>query len=204
MKYLRNIYEWVLGWADRPSGPKALAGISFAEASFFPIPPDVLLIPLALGKKERALYFGMLCSIASIMGAAFGYAIGLWVWWGITSEFSPFAKFFFDHVPGFDRESFFNIKELYDQYNFMIIFTAGFTPIPFKLFTISAGAFGINFPLFILAGSISRTARFMLVTCLIKIYGEPIRVFIDEYFNLLAILFTILLFGGFFLLKFIF
>ncbi len=204
MNYLRNIYDWVLAWADRPSGPKALAGISFAEASFFPIPPDVLLIPLALGKKERALYFGMLCSIASIMGAAFGYAIGLWVWWGISSEFSPFAQFFFDHVPGFDRESFFNIKELYDQYNFIIIFTAGFTPIPFKLFTISAGAFGINFPLFILAGSISRTARFMLVTYLIKIYGESIRIFIDEYFNLLAILFTILLFGGFFLLKFIF
>ena len=86
----------------------------------------------------------------------------------------------------------------------MIIFTAGFTPIPFKLFTVSSGAFGINFPMFLLAGAISRAARFMLVTFLIKLYGEPIKYFIDKYFNLLAILFTIILFGGFFLVKFIF
>ena len=204
MSFVRKIYDWVLGWADRPSGPKALAGISFAEASFFPIPPDVLLIPLALGNKERAMYLGILCSASSVLGAALGYGIGLWIWWDKPGEFSMFAKFFFDNIPGFDRVAFSNIKNLYDQYNFMIIFTAGFTPIPFKLFTISAGAFSIQFPLFILAGTVSRSARFLLVAYLIKRFGEPIRAFIDKYFNLLAILFTVLLFGGFFLIAFFF
>ena len=202
MSFVRKIYDWVLGWANRPSGSKALAGISFAEASFFPIPPDVLLIPLALGNKERAMYLGILCSASSVLGAALGYGIGLWIWWDKPGEFSMFAKFFFDNIPGFDRVAFSNIKNLYDQYNFMIIFTAGFTPIPFKLFTISAGAFYIQFPLFILAGTVSRSARFLLVAYLIKTFGEPIRAFIDKYFNLLAILFTVLLFGGFFLIEF--
>ena len=204
MSFVRKIYDWVLGWANKPSGPKALAGISFAEASFFPIPPDVLLIPLALGNKERAMYLGILCSASSVLGAALGYGIGLWIWWDKPGEFSMFAKFFFDNIPGFDRVAFSNIKNLYDQYNFMIIFTAGFTPIPFKLFTISAGAFYIQFPLFILAGTVSRSARFLLVAYLIKRFGEPIRAFIDKYFNLLAILFTVLLFGGFFLIAFFF
>ncbi len=202
MSFVRKIYDWVLGWANRPSGPKALAGISFAEASFFPIPPDVLLIPLALGNKERSMYLGILCSVSSVLGAALGYGIGLWIWWDKPGEFSMFAQFFFDNIPGFDRAAFSNIKNLYDQYNFMIIFTAGFTPIPFKLFTISAGAFDIQFPLFILAGTVSRSARFLLVAYLIKRFGEPIRTFIDEYFNLLAILFTVLLFGGFLLIEF--
>ena len=202
MSFVRKIYDWVLGWANRPSGPKALAGISFAEASFFPIPPDVLLIPLALGNKERSMYLGILCSVSSVLGAALGYGIGLWIWWDKPGEFSMFAQFFFDNIPGFDCAAFSNIKTLYDQYNFMIIFTAGFTPIPFKLFTISAGAFDIQFPLFILAGTVSRSARFLLVAYLIKRFGEPIRIFIDEYFNLLAILFTVLLFGGFLLIEF--
>ena len=204
MTFIRKIYDWVLAWAEKPSGSKALAGISFAEASFFPIPPDVLLIPLALGKRESAYFFGLICSLASVLGAAFGYGLGFWLWWEDSGAFSGFAEFFFMHIPGFSYESFSNIQALYNKYNFMIIFTAGFTPIPFKLFTVSSGAFGINFPMFLFAGAISRTARFMLVTFLIKLYGEPIKYFIDKYFNLLAILFTIILFGGFFLVKFIF
>ena len=204
MSIVRKIYEWVLSWADKPSGPVALGAMSMAEASFFPIPPDVLLIPLALGKREKALYFGLICSVCSILGAALGYGIGLWVWWAEPNVFTSFAQFFFDHIPGFTYESFENIKSLYDEYNFMIIFTAGFTPIPFKLFTISAGAFNIQFPMFILAGTVSRSARFFLVAFLIKTYGEPIREFIDKYFNLLAIAFTVLLFGGFALVKYIF
>ncbi len=201
MKILRIIYDWVLSWADKPSGPKALAGISFMEASFFPIPPDVLLIPLSLGNRNKSLYYGILCSVFSVLGAIFGYAIGQWAWLTSSGEFSALAYFFFSNIPGFDIELFNRIKNLYDTYNFMIIFTAGFTPIPFKVITISSGAFNINFPLFLLAGSISRSARFMLVAFLINIYGESIRGFIDKYFNLLAIGFTILLFGGFFIIK---
>ena len=200
MRILRRIYEWVISWADRPSGPRALAGISFAEASFFPIPPDVLLIPMAIGNRNRSLFLGFLCTISSVLGAIAGYAIGLWIWWDPSGNYSAFAQLFFNHIPGFTYESFSNVKSLYEKYNFIIIFTAGFTPIPFKLFTISAGAFDIQFFLFIVAGSISRGARFMILTILIKKYGEPIRYFIEKYFDLLAISFTILLLGGFFLI----
>lgn len=204
MKPLRKLYDWVLDWADKPSGPSALGIMSTAEASFFPVPPDVLLIPLALGKRESAFRFAFICSVGSIIGAMIGYGIGLWIWWGEVGAFSGFAQFFFDHIPGFSIEGFDKIKVLYDEYNFMIVFTAGFTPIPFKLFTISAGAFNINFPLFILASIISRSARFYLVAGLIRKFGEPIREFIETYFNLLALAFTVLLLGGFFILKFLF
>ncbi len=204
MNILKKIYEWVLSWANHRSGSKALGVISFCEASFFPIPPDALLLPLSLGNREKALKFALICSICSILGACLGYVIGNWLWWLSPENYSPFAEFFFTHIPGFSDESFIKIKSLYDEYNFMIVFTAGFTPIPFKLFTISAGAFDINFLLFIFASTVSRSARFFLVAFLIKKYGDPIKSFIDKYFNLLAIGFTILLFGGFVTLKFIF
>ena len=201
MKYIRKIYDWVLSWAYKPSGPKALGAISFCEASFFPIPPDVLLIPLAIGRRNKALTFSLICSLSSILGAGLGYFIGKFVWWADQNTFSEFANLFFHYIPGFTIESFQNIQNLYDEYNFIIIFTAGFTPIPFKLFTISAGAFNINFLLFIFSGAVSRSARFFLVGYLIKIYGKPIQAFIEKYFNILAILFTIFLFGGFFIIK---
>ena len=105
------------------------------------------------------------------------------------------------NIPGMSIDGFYSIKELYDSWNFWIIFTAGFTPIPFKLFTISAGAFGVDFAMFVIASVISHSARFFLVAGLIKMFGEPIREFIDKYFNILAILFTILLIGGFLIIK---
>ena len=145
MKFIRKIYDWVLSWAYKPSGPKALGAISFCEASFFPIPPDVLLIPLAISRRNKALAYSFICSVASVLGAGFGYFIGKFVWWADQNTFSEFANIFINYVPGFTLESFQNIRSLYDEYNFIIIFTAGFTPIPFKLFTISAGAFNINF-----------------------------------------------------------
>ena len=201
MNYIKELYNWVLSWAEKPSGPAALGLISTAEASFFPIPPDVLLIPLALGKREKAFKFALICSIGSIIGACIGYGIGQWAWWTTTGSFSDFAQLFFDHIPGFSHEGFEKIKALYDEYNFMIVFTAGFTPIPFKLFTISAGAFHVNFPLFIFASVISRSTRFFLVAGLINKYGDPIREFIEKYFNLLALGFTALLIGGFIVIK---
>ena len=201
MKFIRKIYDWVLSWAYKPSGPKALGAISFCEASFFPIPPDVLLIPLAISRRNKALAYSFICSVASVLGAGFGYFIGKFVWWADQNTFSEFANIFINYVPGFTLESFQNIRSLYDEYNFIIIFTAGFTPIPFKLFTISAGAFNINFFLFIFAGAVSRSARFFLVGYLIRAYGKPIQSFIEKYFNLLAILFTVFLIGGFLIIK---
>jgi len=201
MKWIRNIYDWVLKWSERPSGPRVLFLLSFAEASFFPIPPDVLLIPLALGLRSKAFKFALLCSVGSIFGAILGYSLGYSVWWAGVSDFTPFAHFFFNHIPGMSVDGFYSIKALYESWNFWIIFTAGFTPIPFKLFTISAGAFRVDFVMFVIASVVSRSARFFLVAGLIKVFGEPIREFIDKYFNLLAILFTVLLIGGFLIIK---
>ena len=204
MKVLRRLYDWILTWADKPSGVKILGFMSTAEASFFPIPPDVLLIPLALGNRKKAIYYAFICSICSVFGAIIGYSIGKWLWYLEIGTFSNFTEFFFKNIPGFSHEAFSKIKVLYDEYNFLIIFTAGFTPIPFKLFTISAGAFDLNLPLFILASTVSRSARFFLVSYLIKLFGDPVKELIDKYFNLLAILFTFLIIAGFILVKLFF
>ncbi|NOZ75334.1 MAG: DedA family protein [FCB group bacterium] len=201
MKWIRRLYDWVLHWADSPYGPVALFILAFAEASFFPIPPDILLIALALGSRRRALWFAMLTSIASVSGAILGYGLGYFVWWDQPGVYSSLANWFFRVIPGFSPTGFVTIQSLYDQWNFWIIFTAGFTPIPYKVFTITAGAFNINFFLFLMASVISRSARFFLVGGLIWKFGEPIRSFIDRYFNKLAILFTILLIGGFVIIK---
>ena len=202
MNSIRKLYDWVLKWAETPYGPLALFILAFAESSFFPIPPDILLIALALGARKKSLYFALICSLASITGGLFGYGIGHLLWWE-GSGYTGIAYFFFNNIPGFSEQLFNALQSQYDQYGFMIIFTAGFTPIPYKIFTISAGAFDINLLNFLIASTISRSARFFLVSGLIWKFGEPIRSFIDKYFNLLTILFTVLLIGGFILIKYI-
>ena len=204
MNYLRRLYDWILHWAETKYGVPALFLLALAESSFFPIPPDVLLIPLALGARSKAFHFALVCSVASIIGGIVGYGIGYFAWWTGGQAYSAVALFFFNHIPGFTEQVFQNIQEKYEIYNFLIVFTAGFTPIPFKIITISAGAFSVNFPMFLLASTVSRSARFFLVTLLIRRFGEPITAFIDKYFNLLSIVFTLLLIGGFLVLKALF
>jgi membrane protein YqaA with SNARE-associated domain len=204
MKLLRNLYDWVLHWSKTPYGPAALFMLSFAEASFFPIPPDALLIALVLGSPKKAFKFASICLVGSVSGALLGYAIGHFLWWTPANEFTAIAEFFFNNIPGFTPDAFFEIQKLYVEYDFWIIFTAGFTPLPYKLITISSGAFNINILMFILASVISRGARFFLVSALIWKFGPAIKAFIDKYFNWLAIAFTILLIGGFAAIKFLF
>lgn len=201
---MRRLYDWVLHWAETPYGGIALFILAFVESSFFPVPPDALLIALVLGSTKKAFRFATNCTIASILGALFGYAIGYFLWWTPQGTFTSLANFFFLNIPGFDQPLFYRIQNLFNQYNFWIIFTAGFTPIPYKVFTISGGAFNINLPMFIIASIISRGARFFLVSFLIYKFGENIKSFIDKYFNLLAIVFTILLIGGFFAIQYMF
>ena len=203
MNQLRKLYDWVLHWADTKYGIPALFCLSFAESSFFPIPPDVLLIALAMGKRSKAFKFALICSIGSIFGGIAGYSIGHFVWWGGAGEYSSVALFFFHHIPGFSEALFQKIQTQYELNNFFIVFTAGFTPIPFKIFTISSGAFNISFPTFLFASTVSRSARFFLVSLLIWKFGKPITKFIDKYFNMLTIVFTILLAGGFLAIKFL-
>ncbi len=204
MRYFRRLYDWVLHWADTPYGTPALFILAFAESSFFPVPPDVLLIALCLGARSRSFNFAANCSIASVLGAVLGYVIGYFVWWTGEGQFSSLAQLFFNYVPGFTTEIFYLVQAKYNEWNFWIIFTAGFTFIPYKIFTISAGAFKINFIMFVVASIIGRSARFFLVAGLIWKFGDPMREFIDKYFNLLAFIFTVLLILGFIIIKYVF
>jgi len=195
------MYDWVLSWGSSPHAGTVLFFIALAEASFFPIPPDVLLIALAVGNQKLALRFASICTLGSIIGGCIGYCIGYFLWWN-GGEFSNIAQFFYQHIPGFSEEVFLKIKNEYDLYGFAIIFTAGFTPIPYKVFTISAGAFSISFPLFIGASILSRAARFFIVAALIKKFGETVKILIEKYFNILSIIFVVLLIGSFYVIAY--
>lgn len=202
MQILRKLYDWVLHWAETPYGGIALFILAFAESSFFPVPPDALLIALVLGATRKAFSYATTCTIASTAGALLGYAIGHFLWYDLSGNFSGVAHFFFNNVPGFSLEVFNEIQQKYIEYDFWIIFTAGFTPLPYKVITISSGAFNINIIMFIIASVISRGARFFLVSFLIWKFGPQIKIFIDKYFNWLAIGFTVLLIGGFVVIKY--
>lgn len=194
MKWVRSLYDWVLSWSDTRYGALALFLIAFAESSFFPVPPDVLLIALCLGNRMRSFYFALICSLGSVLGGVAGYLIG-WGFWAAVDQL------FYNYVPGFTPEAFARVHDLYAQYDFWIVFVAAFTPIPYKVITITAGVFGISFVMFLLATAVGRPARFYLVAVLIRVYGEPVRGIIDKHFNFLTIAFTILLVGGFAVFK---
>ena len=190
---IKRLYNWILSWSDSRWGWLALFVIALFEASWFPLPPDILLIALCLGATKKSFRFATLCLIGSVLGAALGYVIGYFLWTTPSGEASALANLFYEYI--FSVESFNNVGALYNRFNFWIVFTAGFTPLPFKLFTIAGGMFHINFVMFIIASVVARGMRFFLIAWLIWKFGAPIKSFIDKYFNLLATLFTILLIG---------
>ena len=189
----RKLYDWVLKWADTPYGTWALFIIAFCESSFFPVPPDILLIALAVAVPARAFRYALICSAGSLLGGFAGYFIG----WQFMASIGNWIISLY----GFG-EKMHHVETLYQTYDAWIVFIAGFTPIPYKVITISAGMFKINFPVFALASAVSRSARFFLVSGLIFAFGASIQAFIDRYFNLIATAFTILLVGGFVLIKY--
>ena len=188
----RKIYNWVLHWAETPYGSWALFLLAFSESSFFPIPPDVLLIALAVAVPRKSMRFALICSVGSVLGGCFGYLIG---WHFMSSVGDKIVAFY-----GLDSKVDY-IGNLYRNYDAWAIGIAGFTPIPYKVFTIAAGMFKINFVVFILASFVSRSARFFLVGGLIYLFGPRIQRFIEEYFNILAVAFTVLLIAGFVVIK---
>jgi membrane protein YqaA with SNARE-associated domain len=192
---LRGLYDWVLHWAATPYGTWALFLLALSESSFFPIPPDVLLIALAVAIPEKSFKYALICSVGSVLGGCLGYLIG---WQFMTNIGERIISFY-----GLNQKVAY-IAELYSAYDAWAVGIAGFTPIPYKVFTISAGAFKINFWVFLLASIVSRSARFFLVGGLIYIFGSQIKSFIDRYFDLLAIAFTVLLVAGFVIIKFFF
>ncbi len=203
VKSIRKLYDWVLGWAESPNSRWALFLLAFAESVFFPVPPDVLLIAMVLGMTQKAFMFATITTLGSVSGAVVGYFIGRFAWETPSGEFTAFAMLFFNYIPGFTVELFNEIKQMFIEWDFWVIFTAGFTPIPYKVFTISGGVFQINFAMFMIASIVSRSARFFLVAWLIWKFGPGIKSFIDKYFNLLALAFTVLLIGGFVVIKYL-
>jgi membrane protein YqaA with SNARE-associated domain len=192
---LRRLYCWVLHWAETPYGTWALFLLAFCESSFFPIPPDVLLIALAVSIPKKSFKYALVCTAGSLMGGCLGYLIG---WQFMVSVGEKIIQFY-----GLTHKMQY-IKDIYMQYDAWAIGIAGFTPIPYKVFTISAGAFDINFKVFIIASAVSRAARFFLVGGLIYIFGPKIQAFIDKYLNVLAIAFVVLLVAGFAIIKIFF
>ena len=194
MKLIRKLYDWVLHWAKTPYAVPALFLLAFAESSFFPVPPDVLLITLAISIPKKAFKFALICMIGSVIGGILGYGIGLY---GYETVGKPIVDFYHG------QEVMELIKTKYDQHGFLGILIAAITPIPYKVFTIASGVFKFDFWLFTLASIIGRSTRFFIVAALIWKFGSPIRNFIEKYFNLLSILFMILLIGGFLLIKYV-
>lgn len=188
--WVRRLYDWVLHWADTRYGAPALFLLALAESSFFPVPPDPLLIALCMGAAARSMRFAALTTAASVLGGIIGYGIGAVAWQLV-------GGWFFAYVPGVTPELFARVQGLYEQYDFWAVFMAGLTPIPYKVFTLSAGVFSINFPVFVVASVLSRGLRFFVLAGLIYFYGPAIGRFIDRYFNLLAWAFGILLVVGF-------
>lgn len=189
---LRSLYDWVLGWADRKHGPFALSLVSFTEASFFPIPPDPLLMALCLGNSRKSYRFAIYCSVFSVLGAAAGYLIGYWVW-------ELVGGFFLSYV--ITPETFTIVGDKYSENVFEAVLAAAFTPIPFKAFTVAAGVFKVDFIAFIAACAVGRTARFAIIAFLLSVFGERVKLLIDKYFNIFTVIFFILLLVGVLLLK---
>jgi len=179
-----KLFEWIDQLAATPHPGVWLFALAFAESSFFPIPPDVLLITLGVASPERAIFYGFLCSLGRVLGGMVGYGIGLYG--GRPLVYKVFSE-----------NKIHAVERLYDRYNAWATGIAGLTPIPYKVFTIAGGAFKINFKIFVIASIISRSLRFMAEGVLLALFGEPIRDFLYKQFNWLSIAFVVLLVGGF-------
>ena len=192
---LRRLYDVCMEWLEKPYGLYILFILAFVESSFFPLPPDVFLIALCISLPKKSFKYAAVCAVGSVLGGAFGYGLGLWAMEGVGRPIVDWYGL---------ADKYEQVQHLYQEYDALAIFAAGFTPLPYKLFTITAGAFQINFPKFILISLLSRSARFFLVAAFIYKFGAPVKTYIDRYFNLLSIVFMVLLVAGFALLKFVF
>ncbi len=185
---LANLLQWTIHWAHTPYGVLALFVLAFAESSFFPIPPDVLLIALAVISPPLALAYAAVCTVGSVLGGMFGYVIGL-----------KGGKPLLERLVS--KEKIATVHAYYDHYNAWAVGIAGFTPIPYKVFTIAAGVFYINFRIFVLASCLGRGGRFFLVGGVILLFGPQIQSFLVKYYDWASLAFVVLLVGGFLVLR---
>lgn len=189
----RRLYDWMMQWASSPHSQAALFLLAFVESSVFPIPPDALLIALVLGAPGRWLLLAGVCTVGSVLGGIAGYGIGRFLMDAVGMRIIDFyhARHYYQQVMAW-----------YQRYDYWIVFTAALTPIPYKVFTIASGAFQMNIAGFTAVSIVGRGARFLLVAGLLRLFGEPVRRFIDRYFDWLALAFVLLLAGGFALLRY--
>ena len=185
-----RLYRWTLSLAESPQAPWALAAVSFAESSFFPIPPDIILAPMVVAKPKKAFFYAGVCTIASVLGGALGYAIGA-VLYDTVGQWLI-------NLYGY-AEKLAALQIFYDQWGWLFILVKGLTPIPFKLVTIVSGLLGYNFPLFLLLCMITRGARFFLVAGVLNWFGEPLRALLEKYFAVFLGLILVTVVIGFFL-----
>jgi membrane protein YqaA with SNARE-associated domain len=191
---LRRLFDWCMSWSESRYGTPALAVMSFAEASFFPIPPDVLQIALSSSQPRRSFRYATVSMVASVLGAILGWLIGMLAW-------EVCRPFFFGFVPGFTPENFARVQAYYQENAGLYIFTAAFTPIPFKVFTIASGVFSVELWTLFVASVLGRGARFYAVAAVFYFFGAGIRTQIERHFNLATIVLTVLLIGGFLVIK---
>lgn len=191
---LRRLYSWVMRLAEGPHALLALIAVSFAESSFFPIPPDVLLIPMVLAQRQRALTLAFWCTAASVLGGAFGYAIGSLLY----ESLGKWIINFYGYSKGIET-----FRESYNAWGMWIILIKGLLPIPYKLVTIASGFAGYNFGLFVLLSIVTRGLRFFLVAGLLYLYGEPIRDFIERRLEAVALATAVAIVSGFVIVKYV-
>ena len=191
---LRKLYDWTLALAESPRAPYALGAVSFAESSFFPVPPDVMLLPMSMARPDKAWFYAGICAITSVLGGILGYAIGALLYdsvgqWVINA-----------YGLGAKMDSF---RTMYQQYGAWIILIKGLTPIPYKLVTIASGAFGYDFFMFVLLSAITRGARFFILAGLLNRFGAPMRRFIEGNLGLMVAILVAGIVGGFYVVKFL-
>lgn len=191
---LRRVYDFCMEKLESPYGIYVLFAIAFIESSFFPIPPDVFLIALCISLPKKSLKYAAVCAAGSVLGGAFGYCIGLFAMESIGMKIVDLYGL---------SAKYEQVRQMYHQWDVVAVFAAGFTPLPYKLFTITAGAFHLNFPTFMLASLVSRSLRFFIVAGCIYLFGPSVKRYIDRYFNLICIAFTVLLVAGFIAIKYL-
>ena len=189
---LKKLYDRCMTWIAGPYGGWALFVLAFIESSFFPLPPDVFLIAMCIAAPTRSFRYAAICAVGSVLGGAFGYGLGFWFMDSLGQQIISWYGL---------QDKYLTVQELYRSYDALAVGAAGFTPLPYKLFTITAGAFKLNFPTFLIASLLSRSARFFLVAAFIWKFGAPVQRYIDRYFNILSVVFMVLLIGGFVLIK---
>ncbi|UWQ13023.1 DedA family protein [Aliiroseovarius sp. M344] len=191
---IRRLYDWTMGLANTRHALWALAVVAFLESSVFPIPPDVLMIPMIIARPSRAFVIATVALVASVIGGAFGYFIG----WGLFESVGQPVLEFYGKTGEFGH-----FAETYNQWGAWAVLIAGVTPFPYKVITILSGSTGLNFGVFMVASVIARGLRFFVVAALLWKFGAPIRDFIERRLGLMFILFVVILGGGFYLVKYL-